>query len=205
MDLTAYLLNEIVEATPPPQETAADARSRGDAIVEMVCAFDPRDAMETMIACHCVMLRFLLNAAMRDASNVNLEPAVMIKARSGAISISRTLHQWTTQFGRARKRNEAHVAETREVTEKPAATAAPEPTRMQSPAARSVDAPAASPRAPVPPQAETEDEPVPAPNPSIARTVRLADGFPPVVAHGLSAGGQRTGVAVTDGDRMRVA
>src|SRR5258708_29310483 len=124
MDLSAYLLNGVGEATAPPNETEAAARTRGDAIVEMVCAFDPRDAMETMIACHCVMLQFLLNAAMRDASNIPLEPAILIKARAGAMSISRTLHQWVTKFERVRKRNESHAAEARDAGQTRAVTMA---------------------------------------------------------------------------------
>ena len=118
MDLSAYLLNGVVEATAPPNETAADARSRGDAIIEMVRAFDPRDAMETMIACHCVMLQYLLNSAVLDAGNVNLEAAVLIKARAGAVSISRTLHQWVTKIEKVKKRNEASAAETRLAAQK---------------------------------------------------------------------------------------
>lgn len=207
MDLSTYLLNGVVDATAPPHETEADARSRGDAIVEMVCAFDPRDAMETMIACHCVMLQILLNAAMRDASNVNLEPAVMIKARSGAISISRTLHQWVTQFGKARKRNETAV-DAREAMEKPATkagTPVAEPARIQSPPLKSVDAPGASPRAPVSPPAEMASTPVTVSNPGTSHVARLPDGFLPAVANGLPANGQANGAGVTGADRRRVA
>ncbi len=161
MDLSAYLLNGVVEATAPPNETEADARTRGDAIVEMVCAFDPRDAMETMIACHCVMLQFLLNAAMRDASNVNLEPAVMIKARAAAMSISRTLHQWVTKFEKIKKRNEAGAAETREAA---ASVAAAAPAAVKSPAQKSPNSLVTPPRQPVPSPADRPAIHVPVPN-----------------------------------------
>jgi hypothetical protein len=127
MDLNGYLLDGVVDATTPPNETEAAARIRADAIVEMVCAFDPRDAMETMIACHCVMLQFLLNAAMRAACDVQLAPAVMAKNRAAVTSTSRTLHQWVTKFEKVRKRNEASTAETREAAQKQSASAPTEP------------------------------------------------------------------------------
>ena len=110
MDLNAYLLDGVVDATTPPNETEAAAAVRADAIMEMVCAFDPRDAMETMIACHCVMLQFLLNSAMRAACDVQLAPAVLAKNRAAATSTSRTLHQWVTKFEKVRKRNEVSAA-----------------------------------------------------------------------------------------------
>ncbi len=124
MDLSAYLLNSVVEATTPPHESEADARVRGDAIVEMVCAFDPRDAMETMLACHCVMLQFLLNAAVRDASDLTREVAIQIKARASAMALSRTLHQWVSKFEKVRKRNEVRASEAAQTT---AAQVAAEP------------------------------------------------------------------------------
>jgi hypothetical protein len=148
MDLSAYLLNGVVEATAPPNETEAAARSRGDAIVEMVCAFDPRDAMETMIACHCVMLQFLLNAAMRDASNIHLEPAVLAKTRAGAISVSRTLHQWVTKFEKVRKRNEATAGDAAQTQAAPVAATA------KSAPQTSPDAPVTPVRQPVPTPAD---------------------------------------------------
>jgi len=111
MDLIAYLLNGVIEATAPPGETAADAQSRADAIAAMLRAYDPADGMEAMMACQCVMMQFLLTAAMRDASNPQQEPAAQTKARAGAISASRTLHQWVTKFENARKRNELRAAE----------------------------------------------------------------------------------------------
>jgi hypothetical protein len=111
MDLHDYLLNDVFEATTPPNEAAADAQSRADAIVAMFRAYDPGDGMEAMLACQCITLQFLLKAAMRDANNTSQEPAAQTKARAGAISASRTLHQWVTKFENARKRNELRAAE----------------------------------------------------------------------------------------------
>jgi hypothetical protein len=135
MDLNAYLLEGVVDATTSPNEIEAAARSRRDAIVAMLRAFDPADAMEAMIACHCVTLQFLLNAAMRDAANINLEPATLARARAGAMSISRTLHQWVTKFETVKTRNEARATEAREAAKAQASAVA------KSPEQATVDAP----------------------------------------------------------------
>jgi hypothetical protein len=140
MDLSSYLLNEVVEVTAQKDETAAAARTRGDAIVEMVCAYDPRDAMETMIACQCVMLRFLLRGAMRDAADIDLEPVAAAKARAGAMSVSRTLHQWATKLEQVKRRNEvreqAQTAAAEPAAVRPAAVNNPVPPPHQAPAAK---------------------------------------------------------------------
>jgi hypothetical protein len=144
MDLNAFLLDGVVTATAPPNETESAARSRADAILEMVRAYDPADGMEAMIACHCVMLQFLLNAAMRDANNIHQEPAVLAKSRAGAISISRTLHQWVTKLEKVKKRNETRAAEAPESAEIKGAraTKVKEAAETQTvPAQKSPDAP----------------------------------------------------------------
>jgi hypothetical protein len=185
MDLSAYLLNGVVEATAPPNETAAAARSRGDAIFEMVRAFDPRDALETMLACHCVMLQFLLHAAMRDASNSHLEPAVLAKTRAGAISVSRTLHQWVTKFEKVRKRNEARAAE----------PARSEPAQV---AAKSQTLPGAE-ATPV-----RQSVPIPADRPA-AQAPRTNGPAPPVVASLVVPLAAPTAVSPPDAKRSAVA
>ncbi len=111
MDLSEYLLNDVFEATTPPDETKAAARSRSDAIAEMMRAYDPRTGMEAMMACQCVMLQFMLKGAMRDASIATGRPEDLAKARAGAITASRALHQWVTKFENTRKRNETLAAE----------------------------------------------------------------------------------------------
>lgn len=187
MDLNAYLLNGVIDATTSPNESEAAARSRSDAILEMVRAFEPRDGMEAMIACHCVMLQFLLNAAMRDAGNIYLEPAVLARNRAGAISISRTLHQWVTKFEKVRKRNEAQAAEAREAAQTTAALVpAAEPAAVKSPAQKSPDAPSTPARQPAPSPADRTAIHVPLPNGRAATTIPTpgslisagADGFP---------------------------
>jgi hypothetical protein len=84
----AYVLKGVMEATVPPGETAAEAETRSAAIVEMFRTFEAADAMESAIACHCITLRFMLNAAMRDAGNVTLEPALVNRNRSIATAAS---------------------------------------------------------------------------------------------------------------------
>jgi hypothetical protein len=129
MDLSAYLLTGVIEATTPPGESLADAQSRAAAIAAMLRAYDPRDGMEAMLACQCVMLQFLLNAAMRDANNPHQEPVAQSKARAGAISASRTLHQWVTKFESSRKRNELRAAEAAKsrAAAQPAVESSPQP------------------------------------------------------------------------------
>jgi hypothetical protein len=111
MDLSAYLLDQAIAATTPPGETEADARTRAEAIAEMLRAYAPGDMLETMMACQCIMMQFVEVAAMRDASNPRQEPATLAKARAGAITASRALHQWVTKFENQRKRNELRAAQ----------------------------------------------------------------------------------------------
>jgi hypothetical protein len=77
----------------------------------MLRAYAPGDMLETMMACQCIMMQFVAAAAMRDASNPRQEPATLAKARAGAITASRALHQWVTKFENQRKRNELRAAQ----------------------------------------------------------------------------------------------
>jgi hypothetical protein len=126
----AYVLKGVMEATVPPGETAAEAETRSAAIVEMFRTFEAADAMESAIACHCITLRFMLNAAMRDAGNVTLEPALVNRNRSIATAISKNLHLWISKYETIHARNESRAAEAsqREAPPPPRAeTAKPEP------------------------------------------------------------------------------
>jgi hypothetical protein len=103
--------------------------------------------MESMIACHCITLQFMLNAAMRDAGNISLDPVVLTRLRASAISISKTLLQWVSKYERLHARNEARAAEAR----KQEVQAKPEPvTRQPEPVTPKVP-PANVPLAKVPP------------------------------------------------------
>jgi hypothetical protein len=145
----AHLVCEVIDATAPQGETASAKETRFAMIVETFRAFEPANAMEAMIACHCIALQFVLTAAMRDAGNVNLEPVVLARMRASAMSISKTLHLWLSKFERIHARNEtrvaeAHAVETETVVPIPALTPTPAPTLKKQP-------PAAPPReAPIP-------------------------------------------------------
>ena len=96
----AHLLRGVIEATTPPGETAAEARARADSIAEMFRDFDPRGAMASMIACHCIALRFVMMAALRDlsAAPADLDPKVQARMRATAVSLSKSLHMWMAQY-----------------------------------------------------------------------------------------------------------
>lgn len=129
MDLSAYLLDSVVRATTPQGETATDAQSRIDAITEMLRAYQPATHLEAMIACQCIMMQFLFNAAMRDTGNPRLDPAGLARARAEANAASRTLHQWVSKFEKERKRNETRAAEAAKAQ---AAQAKPKPAEQPS-------------------------------------------------------------------------
>jgi hypothetical protein len=124
----AHLLGAVIDATGPPAETAAAKQIRSAVIVEMFRVFEPADAMESMIACHCIALHFLLNAAMRDAGNLDLEPVVLTRMRSSAMSIGKALHLWLSKYEAIHTRNESRAAEARtQVQQTAAAAAVPKP------------------------------------------------------------------------------
>jgi hypothetical protein len=163
MDLTAYLLSRAVWATAPAGETGPEAQARAEAIAAMLRAYAPREGVEAMMACQCIMMQFVLDAAMRDAGNPRQEPAAQEKARAGAISASRTLHQWVTKFENYRKRNERRAVETNKT---PAAIPAADPPvqtpRVQTPPVQRPPvqtSPAQTPRVQTPPVQTPPDGP----------------------------------------------
>lgn len=152
-EFNAHMLAGVMDATAPPGEAADAGRLRRAAIVEMFRTFQAADPMESMIACHCITLHFLLNAAMRDAANVNLEPAMLTKVRASAVSISKTWHLWMAKYESLHARNEARAAEAMQKAAPQAAPAEPKPAPAQPAPAQSVkDAPPLAPfRQPSPP------------------------------------------------------
>lgn len=119
--LNAHLLDGVMDSTTPPNETPAQAAKRQASIVQMFIAYDPADAVQAMIACHCIALEFMLRGAMRDAANTDLDPPVLARLRSSATAISKALHMWMTKLEKLRAKTEAHAAE----AAKPAKAAAP--------------------------------------------------------------------------------
>jgi hypothetical protein len=127
----AHMIGGVITATGTPGESESAGQTRAAAIVEMFRAFDPADAMESMIACHCITLQFMLNAAMRDAGNLSLDPVVLARMRASAMSISKTLLQWVSKYERLHARNETRAAEARKQEVKSEATSKPEPVTRQ--------------------------------------------------------------------------
>jgi hypothetical protein len=159
MVLGPYLLDGIVHATTPPNETADAARIRREAIIEMVQAYDPADAVEGMIVSHCILLQFVEFGAIRDANNTSLPPAVVTRNRAQAISVSRTLLQWVTKLENAKKRSLALEKAAREAEiEAQTAAAAPAP----EPAPANPKPPVATPiqPRPMPPDGPASQTPV---------------------------------------------
>jgi len=129
----AHMLGSVMDATGVPGETAAAARARCAAIVEMFRTFSPANAMESMIACHCISLQFVLNAAMRDAGNIELDPAVLTRVRASAMTISKTLHLWMAKYEAMHIRNETRAAEAVKQTARPETPEPPPPARRDQP------------------------------------------------------------------------
>lgn len=145
-ELNAHMLGGVMDATSPPGETAADARTRCAVIVEMFRTFEAANAMESMIACHCVALQFVLSAAMRDAGNTNMDPGQLTRTRASAMAISKTLHLWLSKYESIRTRNETRAAEARQPAGLPATPTIPDPGAEKRPPARQDQPPAMIPQ-----------------------------------------------------------
>lgn len=185
MDLSAYLISRVIAATTPPGETAAEAQARAEAIAEMLRAYDPDNGMEAMMACQCIMMQSLLDAAMRDANNPRQEPAALAKARAAAISASRTLHQWVSKLENLRKRNERRAAEAAK------AQAAPQPPRPTLPAAPLAPSPAMAADPPASPTPAPNGRGTPATPPPALMPADAADTVPSAVARQSEPGPRR--------------
>ena len=105
----AYMLRGVMGANGQPGEPAQDAQTRWAAIVEIFRTFEAANPMEAMIACHCISLRFMLDAAMRDAGAPDLDPAMAIRLRASVLAVGKSLHLWMTEFASLDARNEARA------------------------------------------------------------------------------------------------
>jgi hypothetical protein len=112
-----FFLRRVLNATTPAEETETDATTRCGTILEMFHGFGPVNALQAMIACHCISLEFVLNAAMRDACDLRLEPRLMLRARAGGNSLSRGLGQWMSKYDKLKARDEKRAAEAAESPE----------------------------------------------------------------------------------------
>jgi hypothetical protein len=115
----AYMLRGVMGATGQPGETTQDAQTRWAAIVEIFRTFEAANPMEAMIACHCISLRFMLDAAMRDAGAPDLDPAMAIRLRASVLAVGKSLHLWMTEFASLHARNEARAVEVGQSTGQP--------------------------------------------------------------------------------------
>ena len=194
----AYLVREAIEATAPPNETAPDARLRAATILGMFKGFEPVTALDSMIACQCVTLRFVLMAALRDLAVLSVDERTQARMRSTAAALSRTLHQWVAQgksvragrekAGRAladsMARGEGHAAEAALAA---LASAAPEPpapasatpacaTPASATPASATPAPA-TPAAPAPAARTASAQPMAVPSPQAGHAKARLPGF----------------------------
>ena len=138
-EFNAHMLRGVMGATGQPGETAQDGQTRCAAIVEIFRTFEAANPMEAMLACHCISLRFMLDAAMRDANAADLELALLIRLRASAMAIGKNLHLWMTNFASLHACNEARAAEARQRASQPetvATPAKPQPAAIQHPPAQ---------------------------------------------------------------------
>jgi hypothetical protein len=170
-----YLLRRVLDATTPADETETDASTRCGTILEMFRDFGPVNALQAMIACHCISLEFVLNAAMRDACDLRLEPRLMLRARAGGNSLSRGLGQWLTKYEKLKARDEKRAAEAVETQ-----TPAPEETLPPKPVQTKPEQPKPAPRPIRVPPAEM---PMPETSPSFHAELTA----PPVGRHALAS------------------
>jgi len=110
-EFNAHALRGVMGATGQPGETAQDAQTRCAAIVEMFRTFEAANPIEAMIACHCISLRFMFEAAMRDANAADLAPAMQIRLRASAMAVGKSLDLWMRNFASLHARNEARAVE----------------------------------------------------------------------------------------------
>jgi hypothetical protein len=124
-EFNAHMLRGVMGATGQPGETAQDVQTRCGAVVEIFRSFEAANPMEAMIACHCISLRFMLDAAMRDASAADLPPPLLLRMRASAMAISKILHLWMTSFASLHTRNEARAVELQQHASQPEPVARP--------------------------------------------------------------------------------
>jgi hypothetical protein len=132
-EFNAHVLRGVMGATGQPGETAQDAQTRCAAIVEMFRTFEAANPIEAMIACHCISLRFMFEAAMRDANAADPEPAMLIRLRASATAVGKNLDLWMRNFASLHARNEARAVEAQR-TNRPdgvATPARPQPASVQ--------------------------------------------------------------------------
>jgi hypothetical protein len=133
-EFNAHVLRGVMGATGQPGENAEDAQTRCAAIVEIFRTFEAGNPIEAMIACHCISLRFMFEAAMRDANAADLEPAMLIRLRASAMAAGKSLDLWMRNFANLQARNEVRALEGQRASQpaRVATSAKPQPASVQA-------------------------------------------------------------------------
>jgi hypothetical protein len=184
----AYLLRRVLESTTPAEESETDATARCGTILETFDMFAPANALQAMIACHCITLDFVLSAAMRDACDIRLEPRLMLRARSGGQSISRGLHQWVSKFEKLKAKDEKRAAEA-PPPDTTARAATPAPVPAAPPVRTKPRQPEQSP--PKPASRSIQTPPLTIPSPASVPSFPVDFAAPPLGRNALAASASR--------------
>ncbi len=165
-EFDAYMLKGVMGSSGQPGETAEDGRTRCGATVAMFRGFEAANPLETMVACHCIAMSLMFDAAMRDANAADLAPADQVRMRASALAISKNLHVWLADFARMHARNETRAAEVAQHPGQPAsiARATPQPAAPQALAPQPTQVP---PVASAPPFVARPPGPVQQPPPAL--------------------------------------
>ena len=118
----AHVVGDVIASTTPATEAPDAARSRAGAIVEMFKGFEPATALESMLACHCISLRYVLMGAVRAALAGGGDARLLLRQQAMIASLTRTAILAEAHFEKVRARGEARAAEADTV---PARTAEP--------------------------------------------------------------------------------
>ncbi len=86
------LLSDVIAALGIPPENEAHAK-RGSAAMALMSAFEPRDAVEAMLAGQAVALNAAGMTALRRAASPNLPPEIGSRLRRDAASLFRTVNE----------------------------------------------------------------------------------------------------------------
>jgi hypothetical protein len=107
----AWLLNDLVDSTAQPGETPAAARERRAVIHDLFRGLAPANAVQAMVACHCIGLRFVLAAILRDAMDPALDPRLRARAQGREASSGRMLRDWMRTYEKMRGPETVRVAD----------------------------------------------------------------------------------------------
>jgi len=106
-DLLTHIVADIVKAVSDrPGETPQQQFTRSLAVTHTILAFQPRDAIEAMLAGHCVLLHELIVDGVRDATGAATDTARRA-ARANLVAMDRAFGNNLTRLERYRKHHAA--------------------------------------------------------------------------------------------------